>query len=131
LQVVFKAAMVLHAGIQGVLPGVSKGRVAQIMRQRYRLGQFLVQAQQSRNRAADLRHFQAVRQTRAEMVALVVHEHLGLVFQAAESGGVHDAIAVALEFASRMSGRLGMHAAPRLRVVRSVGSKFRPRGHNA
>ena len=37
---------------------------------------------------------------RAVQVALVVDEHLGLVDEAAERGGMHDAVAVALVFAS-------------------------------
>ena len=54
----------------------------------------------ARDRAADLRHFERVRQARAEQVALVVDEDLGLVDEAAERGAVHDAVAVALVFAA-------------------------------
>ena len=38
---------------------------------------------------------------RAEMVALVAHEHLRLVLEAAERGAVHDPVAVALERAAQ------------------------------
>jgi len=40
-----------------------------------------------------------VRRVRKQ-VALVIHEHLGLVFEAAECAGMNDAITVALEFAA-------------------------------
>ena len=52
-----------------------------------------------------------VREAGAVVVALVEHEHLGLVGQAAEGGGVHDAVAVALEGGAHGAGGLGVHAA--------------------
>jgi hypothetical protein len=69
-----------------------------------------VQAQVARQRAADLRHLQAVGQPGAEQIALVVEEHLGLVLEPAEGRGVDDAVAVALELAARGVRRLGITA---------------------
>jgi hypothetical protein len=89
--------VVLHAGIQRLLPGVAEWRVAQIVRQRHRLDQVLVQSQAPRDRAADLRDFDAVGEAGAEQIALVIDEDLGLVFEAAECTGMDDAVAVALE----------------------------------
>ena len=54
-------------------------------------------AQRLGERARDLRDLDRVGQARAEMVALVVDEHLRLVGEAAEGGGMDDAVAVALE----------------------------------
>jgi hypothetical protein len=52
-----------------------------------------------------------MREPGAKHVALVVHEHLGLVFQPPERGAVHDAVAVALELAAQTRTRLRQHAA--------------------
>ena len=66
-------------------------------------------------RARDLGDLDAVRQPRAEQVAFVIDEDLGLVFEAAEGGGMDDAVAVALELAARLRARLGDSAAARVR----------------
>jgi hypothetical protein len=123
LQVVLEAAVLAHAGVQRILPGVAEGRVAEVVRQRHRFHQVLVQVQHSRDGAADLRHFQAVGEPRAEQVALVVDEHLGLVFQPAERGGMDDAVAVALELGARRGGRFGVPAPAGLTGMRGVGGK--------
>ncbi len=107
LQVVLEAAVRLHALIEHVLAHVAERRMAQVMRERDGFDQVFVQAQVARNRAPHLRHFQAVRQARAEQVALVVEENLRLVFEAAEGRGMDDAVAVALELAARGVRRLG------------------------
>ena len=49
-------------------------------------------------------------QTGAEMIALVMDEHLGLVGEAAEGGRMEDTVAVALELGARRRGRLGDQA---------------------
>ena len=69
--------------------------------------------QRARDRAAELRDLERMRQPRAEQVAFVVEEHLRLVDQAAERGGVHDAVAVALELGARGRRRLRVAAAAR------------------
>jgi hypothetical protein len=121
LQVVLEAAVLAHAGVQRILPGVAERRVAEVVRQRHRFDQVLVQVEQAGDGAADLRHFQAVGQPRAEQVALVVHEHLGLVFQAAERGRMDDAVAVALELGARRGGAFGVPAPAGLTGMRCVG----------
>ena len=45
----------------------------------------------------DLGHFKCMGQTGAVVIALVVDENLGFVFQPAKSAGVQDAVSVALE----------------------------------
>ena len=74
-----------------------EGGVAQVVRQADGLDQVLVGAQRPGDGASDLRHLQRVGEAGAEVIAFVVDEHLRLVFQAAEGGGVQDAVAVALE----------------------------------
>ena len=66
-----------------------------------------------------------VGQPRAVVVALVEHEHLRLVGQAAESGGMHDAVAVALERRAHRAGGLGME---RGRRSSRPGLRRQPRG---
>src|SRR5688572_12156268 len=73
--------------------------------------------QVTRHRARDLRHLEAVRQARAKEIALMVDENLGFVFEAAECGRVHDAVAVALEFTAAQGRGLAVEASTR--VVRT------------
>ena len=44
LQVVFKSAKFLHAGIQCILPGMAKGCMSQVMRQRNAFRQVFIYA---------------------------------------------------------------------------------------
>ena len=97
--------------------------MAEIVRQRQRLGEILVAAQRARQRAGDLRHLDRVGQPGAVMIALMRDEHLGLVLQPAEGGRMDDAVAVALE---RRAGRA--LAAPR---YRRPAAQRRDRRHRA
>ena len=90
---------------------MAERRMAEVVRERQRLGQVLVQRQHAGDGAGDLRHLQAVRQPGAVVVALVEHEHLRLVGEAPEGGGVDDAVAVALVTGPHRAAGLGMHAA--------------------
>jgi hypothetical protein len=111
LGVVVEAAIGLHGQGQCLLPGMAEGGVAEIMGQRQGLGEVLVEHQLAGDGAGDLRHLQAVCEAGAVEVALVVHEDLGLVLQAAEGGGVHDAVAVALPGGAAGGFGLGVEAA--------------------
>ena len=106
LQVVLEAAVGLHAGVQRILAGMAERRMAEVVGERDRFGQVLVEPQAARDRAPDLRHFEAVREPRAEEIAFVVDEDLGLVFEPPEGGGMDDAVAVALVFGAAPRGRL-------------------------
>ena len=86
-----------HLGVERLLAGMAERRVAEIVGQRQRLGEILVEAERAGDGARDLRHFEAVGQPGAVMVALVIDEDLGLVLQAAERGRMDDAVAVALK----------------------------------
>ncbi len=59
---------------------MSKGRVAQIMGQRYRFGQIGVQPQNASQSTRHLRHFDRMGQARAVVIALVFYKDLRLVF---------------------------------------------------
>ena len=69
----------------------------EIVAERDRLGQLLVQAQHLGDRARDLRDLERVRQPRAVVIAGRREEHLRLVLQPAERLAVDDAIAIALK----------------------------------
>ncbi|GGA41460.1 hypothetical protein GCM10011395_09670 [Sphingomonas psychrolutea] len=75
--------------------------MADIVRERERLGQIFVQAERARDGARDLRHLEAVRQADAEMVAIGGHEHLCLVAQATKADRVDNAVTVALKGIAR------------------------------
>ena len=80
--------------------------VAEIVRERERLGEILVEAEGAGDGAGDLRDFEAVRQPRPVEIALVIDKDLGLVLQAAESSRMDDAVAVALERRAQIVLRL-------------------------
>ena len=67
-----------HAFVKRVLPRMSEGGVAEVVAKRDRFGKVVVQPQGTRERAGDLRHLDGVGEPGAEMVALVMDEHLGL-----------------------------------------------------
>ena len=124
LQVMFESAIRLHADVQRVLTAVAKGRVAEIMRQCDGFGQVFTERQAARHGTADLRHFKTVRQPGAEQIAFMIHEHLGLVFQAAKSGGMDDAVAVALIFAAPARLRFAKTASARRFRMGGVAGQF-------
>ena len=72
-------------------------------------------------RAGDLRHFQRVGQPGAVMIALVEHEDLGLVLQAAEGGGMDDAVAVAAKRRCGLAGRLRMKPPAAFSRIAGIG----------
>ena len=67
------------------------------LRERNGLGQILVETQGTCNRPGDLRNLQRVGQSGTVVVALMLDEYLGLVFQPAERAGVNDPVPVPLE----------------------------------
>ena len=89
---------------------MAEGRVAEIMRERQRLGEILVETQFAGDRAGDLRHLDAVGEPGAVEIALVVDEDLGFVLELAEGAAVDDAVAVALPGRARLRLRLGVQA---------------------
>ena len=108
--VVVEAAVLGHAGVERVLTGMPEGRMAEIVAERDRFGEVIVEPQGPGEGARDLRHLDGVGEAGAEMVALVIDEHLGLVGETAEGGRMDDAVAVSLEFGARRRRRLGDQA---------------------
>ena len=104
---------------------MAKRRMAEIVRQRQRLGEVLVEAERARERAGDLRDFERMGEPGAVMVALVIDEHLRLVRQPAECGRMDDAVAIAAEIVARRARRLGIAPAA---ALRRIGGINRARG---
>ena len=100
LAVVVEAAVRRHAGVERVLAGVAERRMAEIVAERHRLGELLVEPKRLGERARELRDLDRMGQAGAEVIALVVDEHLRLVGEAAKGGGMDDAVAVALKIAA-------------------------------
>ena len=104
--------------VERPLAGMAEGRVAEIMGERQRLRQVLVETERAGDGAGDLRHLQRMDQAGAEMIALVLHEDLRLVLQPAKGVGMDDAVAVALERrAQRSSGSAWRRPRDRGRVA--------------
>ena len=77
----------------------------EIVRERDRLGEFLIEAECARDGARDLRGLERMRQASAVVIALVIHKHLGFVFEASKRGRMNDAVAIARkDGAHRMLG---------------------------
>ncbi len=98
-----------HVGVERVLAGMATRAVAAVVAERDRLGERDVQPQRPGDGACDLRHLERMGQPGALMV-LGEDEDLGLAGQAAEGGGVEDAVAVALEAGAPLVGLLGARA---------------------
>ena len=122
--VVAEAAEMQHQLVQRLFPGMAEAGVPKVVRQRHRLRQILVEAERAADGAGDLRHFQAVGQAGAVVVALVVDEDLGLVFQLAESAGMDDAVAVALKDGTGRALRFGLE--PATGMLRHGGERSHP-----
>ncbi len=114
LGIVVEPAPRPHHVIERILAGVTERGVAEIVGERQRFGQVLVDAQGARQGACDLGDLDGVRQAGAVVIAFVIDENLGLVLQAAKCGRMDDAVAVALERRPRRAGGLGCNRRPRL-----------------
>ena len=93
--------------VERILAGMPERRVAEIMDQRYRLGEILVAAQRARQGAGDLRHLDRVGEPGAVVIALVGDEHLRLVLQP------RNAVEWMMRSRSRWNGvRVGLSGSP-------------------
>ncbi len=100
-----KAADIRHGLVQGVLAGMAEWGVAEVMGERDSLDEVFIQAKRARERASDLRHFKAVGEACAVVIALVVEENLGFMNEPPERRRMHNAVAVALiDIAGRAGG---------------------------
>src|SRR6266545_3309053 len=75
--------------------------MAQVVAERDRLGQVLVQTERAGGRPRDLRDLQGVGEADPVVVAFGGQEHLRLVLQAAEGLRVDDSVSIPLETGSK------------------------------
>ena len=125
--VVEEEAVLAHGSIESLFARVAEGRVPDVVYQGKSFGQIDIEAKGSRDGARDLRDFERVRQAVAEMVGVAAREHLGLCFQAPESAGVNDAVAVALKVITVGMVRLREPASAGLSDVHRVGGEHEKR----
>ena len=81
-----EAAESAEAGVKRALAGMAERRMAEVVGERQRLGEILVEAERTRQRARHLRDLERVGQPGAVMVAFVKHKDLGLVLKPSEGG---------------------------------------------
>src|SRR5436853_174687 len=100
---------------------MAEWRVSDVMYQRECFNQINIQSKLRGNGARNLRHFNGVSETVAEMVGVAAGKYLGLRFQAAKRPGVNYPVAVALKIVAIAVRRL--RVAPSSRMRNGVGSK--------
>ena len=125
LAVVLEAAVVAHQLVHHALAGVPERRVAEVVPEHQALRELLVEPHRARDAPADLGAFEAVREARPVVVALVVDEDLGLVLEAPERGAVDDAVAVPLEAGPHRVLGLRIGAAAARDAPHAPGSELR------
>ncbi len=106
LGIVVEAAVGFQAFVQRPLAGMAEWRMAEVVGQRQRFGEILIEAKLPGQRAGNLGHFKRMRQPGAVMIAFVEHENLCFVLQAAKGGGMDDPVAIAPERAAGLARRL-------------------------
>ena len=112
LLVVLEPAVLAHAFRQHLLAGMPERRMPQVVRQRDRFGQILVERKRARDRAADRGDFDRMRQPRAQMIAGPIEENLRLVFEPAKGPRMNDPRAIALKLRAIGVARLRIFSAP-------------------
>ena len=118
LRIALEASKGLHEPVQGALPSMPKGRVPKIMGKTGALDQIRINLALQASRqtlgiepvaetAPNLRHLNAMGQTRAIKIVLTREKHLRLALQAPKGPAVNDPIAVDLKHGAELaSGRL-------------------------
>lgn len=94
--------------------------MTEVVTERDRLGEVLVETERPCDRARDLRDFERMGEARAVVVALGGDKDLRLVFETSERLGVDDAVAVADELGAHRARREGSDPAARILGLASV-----------
>jgi hypothetical protein len=137
MQVVVEAQPVpLQAFVERALTGVAEGRVADVVYERKRLGEVLIESERLSYAARDLHHLDGVGQAAAEVVGGAAGENLSLAGETAEGARLHDAFAIALECSPRGPLGRGKHTGPQ-HIVHvggdaaqvQIGARFSVGGH--
>ncbi len=123
LGVVIKAALPGHDPMQGILASMTERRMSQIMGKSNGLGEIIIEFQAARQSPRDLRNFDRVGQSRAEVVALEGHEHLAFMRKAAKCRGMNDPVTIPLKGAAGRRIGLGDQTAAAGPGVTGIGGK--------
>ena len=115
-----EAAFIPHGGVQRPFACMAEGGMAEVVGKGEGLGQVFVDAERPGHGTGDLRHFEAVREPRPVVIALVIDGDLRLVGQPAESGRMQDAVAVPGVERARGAWRLSHEAPPALALIHGV-----------
>src|SRR5690348_18129997 len=91
--------------------------MAEVVCERERFREVLIEAESAGERARDLYDFQRMGEPRPVVVALVIDEHLRLMREAAEGGRMDDSVTIATEVVAGGAGRLAEPASAALRRV--------------
>src|SRR5262249_33565248 len=126
LRVGLEAAVPGHELAQLLSPRVAERRMADVVAERDRLDERLVQSQRPADRARDLRDLERVGHARAVVVAGAVDEDLRLVIEAAESAAGGGAVADGREVAAVRGWRLRVLAAAARARDQRVGGEVAP-----
>ena len=78
LFIVIKPAVIFHGIGKFSLACMTERRMAEIMRQRYRLSQIVIKSQLTADGTGNLRHFKRMGQPSAEIITFMIDKHLGL-----------------------------------------------------
>ena len=93
--------------VERLLADVAERRVPEVVAERDRLDEVLVERECTRDRARDLRDLEGVRQARSVVVASRRDEHLRLVIEPPERLAVDDPVAIALKRRPQAAFELG------------------------
>src|SRR5688572_11180092 len=118
-----KAAEILHETCQRNFTGMPKGGVAEIVRETDGFHQIFVAAQSPRERPSDLGNFEGMGEARPKVIAFVVDEDLGLIFEAPKARGVQDSIPVPLKGCTVFRLVIQIGTALRIPAAHAVRSK--------
>jgi len=109
--VIERRAAGAHQLVQHFFSGMAEGRMADVVSEGENFGKLGIETESGGDGAGDLRNFERVRQAIAEVIGVANGEDLGFGFEAAESAGVDDAVAIAGKFAAIGMRRFGIAAA--------------------
>jgi hypothetical protein len=97
--------------------------MTQVMRQSYSFRKVFIKLKGFTNRTGNLRDFKGVGKTSSVIIAFMVDEYLGFIFQPSECRCVDDSIAVSLKPGSVLMFLFLMLASFTLSAFHCVGSK--------
>ena len=136
LRITLEAAVGFHQRVQRALSGVAEGRMTEVVAEAGAFDEvgvdeavvsesFILLRQPGADAAADLRHLNAVSQSRSVEVILAGEEDLRLALQPAEGAAVDDAVAVDLKRVPVLARMLGT----RVESLEVEGGVKAVRGH--